>query len=297
MREGQTGPDLGAFLAVSATNAAVKDGLPGLCAKLVVLLPGICPLDGTPVMGPYENLAKLLFPDWKERKRLPADTIEAGAVLTMAQDFRVVELRPSGSVRVFPLLNTRYYDIPTHPDQKGEACISFNPSLGELATPVKGKADFMLLNLSGIMRLDARKPKQIAAALSAAALWYGCTQRISTGRRIFMMDRVNFVSVDIILVSSNAVSNRVLDVIAGRDTGAAGQRKRADERARLIDETLPALFDKGLVGKVDHKRGVNKGGGAWEVKIYPPRDYLEATARTGNTGTRPWGKRRPKASK
>jgi hypothetical protein len=71
-------------------------------------------------------------------------------------------------------------------------------------------------------------------------------------------------------------------VIAGRNQTAAGKRKRADARAHLLEEILPALVDAELVGTITAPP-LGSRRGDWTVKVEPPKDYLEATAKTGRT--------------
>jgi len=196
---------------------------------------------------------------------------------------RIVEARPNGDLRFYPVLQCKYFDAPTGPGNTPEACLNMNDELGNLATPVKGKGDFMLVNLSRLMDLDAKSPDRIAVALRLSAYWHTCKQRTAAGCRVFLPERLDFLPVDDLLITSNAVSLRVAEVIAGADRGQMGSRKLSEARARMVDETLPALVDKGLVGKVDARRGVKKGGGAWLVKAEPPKDYLEASAKTART--------------
>jgi hypothetical protein len=287
-------PDLGAWLALSATGAAVADGLPGLCAKLMPLLFALCPLDGTPVKGPVQDLVKLVYPDWKNRRQMAGDVVRVGEATAALYALRVVESQPSGALRVYPVLTPRFYDVPTGPNQNPETCLQMNPALADLATPAKGKGDFVLVNLSRLMDLDARSPEKIAVALRLAAYWHTCKQRTADGRRVFMPDRLDFMPVDNLLVTSNAVSERVAEVIAGADRGQMGKRKLSEARARMIDETLPALVDAGLVGEITAPRSGDRRG-AWTVKAAPPADYLEASAKTGRTRRPPQKARRPAA--
>ncbi|OPZ70409.1 MAG: hypothetical protein BWY80_01508 [Firmicutes bacterium ADurb.Bin456] len=156
-----------------------------------------------------------------------------------------------------------------------------NPSLADLATPTKGKGDFVLVNLSRLMDLDAKSPDRIAVALRLSAYWHTCKQRTADGRRVFLPERVDFIPVDDLLVEINA-PGRAADVIAGEDSSRMGRRKLSEARARLVDETLPALVNIGYVGEVDAPATGNRRG-AWLVKALPPKDYLEATAKTART--------------
>jgi len=282
----QRNPDLGAFLAVTATGAAVVDRLPGLCAKLLPLLFALCPLDGTPVKGSVQDLVKLLYPDWRQRRQMAGDVVRVGAAAAALRALRIVEALPNRALRVYPVTAGGYYDIPTGPGQTPEACLRLNPELADLATPTKYKGDFVLVNLSRLMDLDAKSPDRIAVALRLAAYWHTCKQRTADGRRVFLPDRVDFIPVDDLLVTINA-PGRAADVIAGEDTSPQGKRKLNDERAHLVDEILPALSAAGLVGKVDTRRGVQRAGGAWMVKAAPPADYLEASRKTGRTRRNP----------
>jgi hypothetical protein len=206
----QHNPDLGAFLAVTATGAAVLDRLPGLCAKLLPLLFALCPLDGTPVRGPVLDLVKLLYPDWKNRRKMtpskndPGDIARVGAAVAALLGLRIVEARPNGDLRFYPVLQCKYFDAPTGPGNTPEACLNMNDELGNLATPVKGKGDFMLVNLSRLMDLDAKSPDRIAVALRLSAYWHTCKQRTADGRRVFLPERVDFIPVDDLLVEINA---------------------------------------------------------------------------------------------
>jgi hypothetical protein len=266
-------PDLGAFMAVNATGAAVLDRLPGLCAKLLPLVFAMCPLDGTPVKGPVKDLVKLLYPDWKARRQMAGDVERVGAAVAALHALRLVEALPGGGVRVYPVLALRHYDLATGTD--AEACFSLNPALGDLATTKKGKAAFMLVNLSRLMDLDAKSPARIAVALRLAAYWHTCKQR---GQ--WMPDRLDFLPVDALLVEINA-PGAVADVLAGADLGKAGTVQLSQARARLLDETLPDLVENGLVGEVETRRpGQYRGktkGESWQVKAGPPPDWMEAS--------------------
>ncbi len=284
--DAQQNPDLGAFLAVTATGAAVVDRLPGVCAKLLPLLFALCPLDGTPVQGFVKDLVKLLYPDWRTRRQMTGDMIRVGAAVAALRGLRIVEALPGGALRFFPVMDGGFYDIPTGPGQDPETCLRLNPELSTLSTPEPGKGAFVLLNLSRLMDLDAKSPDRIAVALRLAAYWHTCKQRVAGGRRVFMPERLDFLPVDDLLVTIN-VPGRAPDVIAGEDTSPAGRRKLSDERARLVDVTLPALVEAGLVGQLATRRGVQRAGGAWMVKAEPPADYLEASRQTGRTSRPP----------
>lgn len=295
-------PDLGAYLAVTATGAAVLDRLPGLCAKLLPLLFALCPLDGTAVAGPVLDLVKLLYPDWRTRRKMtpskndPGDVRRVGAAVAALLGLRIVEAVPGKGLRFYPVLHCDRFDAPRRAGDVPEVCLRMNPSLADLATPKKiGKADFVLVNLSRLMELDAKSPDRIAVALRLAAYWHMCKQRVAGGRRVFLPERLDFIPVDALLVESNA-PGPVADVIAGADLGRAGRVKLSEARARLVDETLPALVKAGLLGAFDaHRpdRYAGRGAEAWQVKVPPPADYLEASRKTGNT-RRPPPERRPR---
>ena len=276
-------PDLGAFMAVNATGAAVLDRLPGLCAKLLPLVFAMCPLDGTPVKGPVKDLVKLLYPDWKARRQMAGDVERVGAAVVALRALRLVEALPGGGLRVYPVLSGGYFDLAAGAD--AEACFTLNDSLGDLATTKKGKAAFMLVNLSRLMDLDAKSPDRIAVALRLAAYWHTCKQR---GQ--WMPDRLDFLPVDDLLVTINA-PGAVADVLAGADLGKAGTVQLSKARARLMDETLPALVEAGLVGELETRRpGQYRGktkGESWQVKAAPPLDWMEASRRAAPIRTPP----------
>jgi hypothetical protein len=281
----QLNPDLGAFLAVTATGAAVVDRLPGLCAKLLPLLFALCPLDGTPVKGPVKDLVKLLYPNWKKRRQMAGDVDRVGAAAAALRALRIVEALPTGALRVYPVTAGGFYDIPTGPGQEPEACLRLNPELAALAIPVKGKGDFVLVNLSRLMELDAQSPDRIAVALRLAAYWHTCKQRTADGRRVFLPERLDYLPVDGLLVESNA-PGPVADVITGADLGRAGKVKLSEARARLVDATLPALVKAGYLDTFDARRPDRHAGRsaeAWLVKVPPPADYLEASRKTAST--------------
>jgi len=290
-------PDLGAYLAVTATGAAVLDRLPGLCAKLLPLLFALCPLDGTAVAGPVQDLVKLLYPDWKSRRQMAGDVRRVGAAVAALLGLRIVEAVPGKGIRFYPVLFCDRFDAPRHAGDVPEVCLRMNPSLAALATPAKGKGDYVLVNLSRLMELDAKRPDRIAVALRLAAYWHTCKQRIADGRRVFLAERLDYLPVDMLLVETNA-PGPVADAIAGADVGRVGKVKLSEARHRLIDETLPALRKAGLLGDFDARRpgrNAGRGAAAWMVKVSPPADYLEATRKTASTcrppppKTRKWG--------
>jgi len=285
----QRNPDLGAFLAVTATDAAALD-LTGLSVKVLLQLLALCPLDGTPARGPIENLVKLVYPDWKTRRQMPADVRRVGAAALSLLPLRVVELLRNGNLRVFPVMLCKHYDIPTKAAGKPEICLALNDTLAALATPkTGGRARWMLLNLSRMMDLDARGADRIAVALRLAAYWHTCRQKTTDGRRVFLPERADGLRVDDLLVEINAA--RVPDVIAGADTTRAGKVKLSEARARLADAILPDLADKGLVGTWDAPAAGDRRG-SWLVKALPPADYLEACNKTARTRrAAPWPRR------
>lgn len=294
-------PDLGAYLAVTATGAAVLDRLPGLCAKLLPLLFALCPLDGTAVAGPVLDLVKLLYPDWRTRRKMtpskndPGDVRRVGAAVAALLGLRIVEAVPGNGLRFYPVLHCDRFDAPRRAGDVPEVCLRMNPSLAGLATPAKGKGDFVLVNLSRLMELDAKSPDRIAVALRLAAYWHTCKQRTADGRRVFLTERLDYLPVDALLVESNA-PGPVADVIAGADLGRAGKVKLSEARRHLVDETLPALVDAGLLGDFDARRPdrhAGRGADAWLVKVPPPADYLEASRKTAST-RRPPPKGRPR---
>ena len=77
--------------------------------------------------------------------------------------------------------------------------------------------------------------------------------------------------------------------------------KLSEARRRLVDETLPALVDAGLLGAFDVRRPdryAGRGADAWQVKIPPPADYLEATRKTASTRPPPKeGRRRGRTTR
>jgi hypothetical protein len=293
-------PDLEAYLAVTATGAAVLDRLPGLCVKLLPLLFALCPLDGTAVAGPVRDLVKLLYPNWRDRRQMAGDVARVGAAVTALLGLRIVEAVPGKGLRFYPVLHCDRFDAPTKANDIPEACLRMNPGLAELATPAKGKGDFLLLNLSRLMELDATRADRVAVALRLAAYWHTCKQRLANGRRVFMPERLDFIPVDNLLVEINA-PGPVADVIAGADLGRAGKVKLSEARRRLVDETLPALVDAGLLGAFDVRRPdryAGRGADAWQVKIPPPADYLEATRKTASTRPPPKeGRRRGRTTR
>ena len=85
---------------------------------------------------------------------------------------------------------------------------------------------------------------------------------------------------DALLVTANAVSERVAEVLAGTDHGQAGRVARQKARAELLDRILPRLVKAGIVGKVDGRRPeAGSRGNSWLVKLPPPPDFLEASRR------------------
>ena len=95
-----------------------------------------------------------------------------------------------------------------------------------------------------------------------------------------MPDRLDFLDVDALLVTANAVSERVAEVLAGTDHGKAGQKARQKARAELLDRILPRLVEAGIVSRIDDRRPVaGSRGNSWLVKLPPPPDFLEASRR------------------
>lgn len=272
-------PDLAAFLAVSATDAACLPSLPGVCAKLAPLLPGIVPLDGkTTVAGPIEDLVKLLYPDWKERRKMTGpngDIARVAGAVAAYRALRLYEARPGRPIRDHGQFLQGFMDLSASVRDKPEVGFRMNPALRSMMTTERGKASFFLVNLSRVLGLDAGDPRTIAVAMRIYAYWHTCKQR-----GVWMPDRLDFLDVDNLLVTANAVSERVGKVLAGEDYGQAGRVGRQKARAELLDRILPRLEEAGIVGKVDGRRPVSGSrGNSWLVKLPPPPDFLEASRR------------------
>lgn len=267
--------DLAAFLAVAATDAAAADPrLPGVCAKLLPLLFALCPLDGTPVKGTHRDLAKLLWPNWRERRAMPDDCERVGKAAAALRQLRIVERIPNRPPRVYPVLSGGFWDLSASPDV--EVSFGMNPSLQALVRPERGVGNFMLVNLSRLMDLDATSPATIALALRLYAVWHGWKQK-----GVWAPNRADFLSVDDLLVTAAVIDDRVAQVVAGDTTqGHEGLRKRADARAQLVDVMLPRLEAARITGSVEVKRPPKGSRGkSWLVKPLPPKDYLEASQR------------------
>lgn len=274
--EAKTNPDLSTFLAVSAADAAATQAaLPGVCSKLLPLLFGLCPTDGRSIGGTYADLVKLVYPDYKARRAMAADVERVGAASAALHSLRIVRQMDATRARVFPLL-TGSYDIFKGSNPEAGVCFRLNPELLDMIKPEKGKGDFFLVNLSRLMELDARDPVSIAVALRLFAYWHTCKQR-----GIWMPDRLDFLPVDALLVTANAVSGRVAEVMTGAgDHGQAGRVQLAKARADLVDRILPHLAAAGILpaGKIETRRPAKGSrGGQWQVKTPPPDDYLEAS--------------------
>ena len=274
--EAKTNPDLSTFLAVSAADAAATQAaLPGVCSKLLPLLFGLCPTDGRSIGGTYADLVKLVYPDYKTRRAMAADVERVGAASAALHSLRIVRQIDETRARVYPLLNGSY-DIFKGSNPDAGVCFSLNPELLDMMKPEKGKGDFFLVNLSRLMDLDARDPVSIAVALRLFAYWHTCKQRGT-----WMQDRLDFLPVDALLVTANAVSGRVAEVMAGAaDHGQAGRVQLAKARADLVDRILPHLAEAGILpaGKIEVRRPPKGSRGTqWQVKVPPPDDYLEAS--------------------
>ena len=272
-------PDLAAFLAVSATDAACLPSLPGVCAKLAPLLPGIVPLDGkTTVAGPIEDLVKLLYPDWKKRRKMTGpngDIARVAGAVAAYRALRLYEARPGRPIRDHGQFLQGFMDLSASVRDKPEVGFRMNPALRGMMTTERGKASFFLVNLSRVLDLDAGDPRTIAVAMRIYAYWHTCKQR-----GIWMPDRLDFLDADALLVTANAVSERVAEVLAGTDHGKAGQKARQKARAELLDRILPRLVEAEIVGRIDDRRPVaGSRGNSWLVKLLPPPDFLEASRR------------------
>ena len=276
--EAKTNLDLSTFLAVSAADAtATQAALPGVCSKLLPLLFGLCPTDGRSIGGTYADLVKLVYPDYKTRRAGSKDVERVGAASAALHSLRIVRQMDGNRARVFPLLSGGFYEAYKGKSHDAGVCFRLNPELLDMMKPEKGKGDFFLVNLSRLMDLDATDPVSIAVAMRLFAYWHTCKQR-----GIWMPDRLDFLPVDALLVTANAVSGRVAEVMTGAaDHGQAGKVQLAKDRAAMLDRILPKLSAAGILptqDKIETRRPAKGSRGTqWQVKVPPPDDYMEAS--------------------
>lgn len=273
----ETNPDLACFLSVAAGDAvATMKDAGKVCAKLLPLLFAMCPLDGTPIQGTYDDLRKLVYPDYKDRRAAEADRVRVGAATAALHSLRLVARMGNNRTRVLPLLGGGHYDTYTGNNLEAGAIFRLNPDLLDMVTPEPGKGNFFLVNLSNLLTLDAKDPVSIAVALRIYAYWHTCKQR---GH--WMPDRLRPLDVDALLVTANAVNQRTAETISGQRGETQDLKKLSKARAALVDKTLPKLAEAGILDPktLEAVRRPAKGsrGTGWAVTPQPPPDYLEAS--------------------
>lgn len=287
----ETNPDLACFLSVAAGDAvATMKDAGKVCAKLLPLLFAMCPLDGTPIQGTYDELRKLVYPDYKDRRAAHKDRERVGAATAALHSLRLVARMNNNRARVLPLLAGGYYDTYTKDDLEAGAIFRLNPELLKMVIPTKG-AGFFLVNLSQLLALDAKDPVSIAVALRIYAYWHNCKQR-----GYWMPDRLRPLDVDALLVTANAVNQRTAETISGRRVEQSDLVQLSKARAALVDKTLPKLVAAGIMDPktLDAVRRPTKGsrGKGWLVTPEPPLDYLEASKKATRLTRKPERKKK-----
>jgi len=185
--------------------------------------------------------------------------------------FRLYKLAGSGTISDCGEILQGRVDL-CGPSNDMEAFISWNPYMLPLVMPQKG-ASYMLVNLSRMMTLDAGDPRTLAVAMRCYAYWHARKQR-----GIWNPDHLDWLNVDNLLVTANAVSDRVALSMGGADMGNSARAQTGKARIELLDRMLPKLVEAGILGAVDAKRPkAGSRGKPWEVKISPPEDWLEAS--------------------
>lgn len=147
-------------------------------------------------------------------------------------------------------------------------------ALGTVPRTRSYRGEFVL-NLSGVLRLDNRKPGQLRQLTRASARWNAAGDPL-TG----ILHEVKPISVDTWAAQVNAMSPEAVRYAAknGTGRGANGRRAKAATVAHVRSD-LEELAEKGLVKLGNARRG--------EVKIEPPDAWREARELLRKAGARP----------
>lgn len=259
------------YMIETAARTAHLAQLPNMCPKLLGFMFAAAPMTGRPVKGTLLDLARWLYPDWKERRQNKRDLQGLGAAFVAVKSLRLVETKPDGTRHPYDLF-TVDYDLSCKPD----AVLGFmvNPWLAERMRKGKG-GGFFLLNMSRWLALGIKDPGLFPLALRLAALWDNA--RVHNGPPD--PARLRPIEADRLAFECNTLPEGAAMFKTGRTDARAAQLALTTARAKL-ESRLDALVKAGLLGPWEKRKVHGKG---WTMLPMWPADYPEACKRAAQT--------------
>lgn len=240
---------------------ALTDGgavIPATAGKLLlVMFAGGC--EGRLVTGTLGDLARQVYPD--AQRIQPRELVRVAHGLKVLENLRLV--LPDDTE--LPLFSVQAPIDPAHP--RPDQCVGweltrlFAHQVQAHGPKLRG---WFLLNLTGAMRLDSKRPQLLRQYVRACALW---NDAHAPGGGEFDPDRVEPYTAEEWARLNNTLSTRAVDYLASE---RKAQKKR-DALAADLKTTRATLEELAGVGLIElSKRGRN------QLLILPPDAYLEA---------------------
>lgn len=257
------------YMIETAARTAHLAQLPNMCPKLLGFMFAAAPMTGRMVQGTLGELARWLYPNWKERRQSKRDLQGLGAAFVAVKGLRLVETKADGTRHPYDLF-TVDYDLSCKPD--AVLGWTINPWLVKRMQGGKG-GGFFLLNMTRWLALGIQNPRLFPLALRLAALWDAA--RVRNGP--FDPARLRPIEADRLAWECNTLPEGAAMYRAKRTDAGAAKLALTTARAKL-EADLDALREAGLLGPWE-KRKVH--GEGWTVLPVPPADYAEACKRAG----------------
>lgn len=233
--------------------------VPPLAGKvLLVLMAGA--RHGTMVTTSLGELAKLVYPDAQRVQRRELARVVDG--LRALADLRLV-LPDDTEIPLFVIRTPRAADRAF--DEQGiawELPALFGATVRQHAPALCG---WFLINLSGAMRLDSRRPQLLRQYIRAASAW---NDAHDPGTNQINPARVVPYTLESWAALNNTLSLRSVDYLAS-DRTAQDKRRPLSDDLRETSKSLDELADAGLIRIETLSRGR-------ELRILPPDPYLAA---------------------
>jgi len=255
------------YMIETAARTAHLAQLPNMCPKLLGFMFAAAPMTGRAVKGTLLDLARWLYPNWKERRQSKRDLQGLGAAFVAVKGLRLVETKADGTRHPYDLF-TVDYDLSCKPD----AVLGFmvNPWLVKRMQGGKG-GGFFLLNMTRWLALGIRNPRLFPLALRLAALWDAA--RVRNGP--FDPARLRPIEADRLAWECNTLPEGAAMYRAKRTDAGAAKLALTTARAKL-EADLDALREAGLLGPWKKTKAYGRG---FDVLPVPPADYAEACKR------------------
>jgi len=96
------------YMVETAARTAHLANLPNLCPKMLGFMFAAAPMTGRGVQGTLGELARWMYPDWKENRRSTRDLRGVGAAFVAIEGLRLVETEADGARRPYKLFIPDY---------------------------------------------------------------------------------------------------------------------------------------------------------------------------------------------